>query len=135
LEGCSIDDAALVIEELAPFHARWWGERAPTNAFHRAGVDPKERQERYDGQVDRFLERHGDRVPGAVRHIVRRLRSRLGAVAEAMYERPQTLIHGDLHLDNVIFDPRNDGRSVAVLEKSLQIAIYILDGLERMAYR
>jgi aminoglycoside/choline kinase family phosphotransferase len=33
-----------------------------------------------------------------------------------MYARQQTLIHGDLHLDNLIFDARGDGRSVVVLD-------------------
>ena len=31
LRGCSVEDAGLVLRELASFHARWWGERAPTD--------------------------------------------------------------------------------------------------------
>lgn len=115
LEGCSIDDAVVVIEQLGPFHARWWGERVPKHAFPYAGRDPRARQERYDTQAERFLERYADSLPQPVAAVVTRLRSRLGRVAEALYERPETLIHGDLHLDNLMFAPRGE-RYVTVLD-------------------
>lgn len=116
LHGCSIEDAALVIEEIAPFHARWWGERAPVRGFPRAGGDPDARQERYGRQVDVFLERYGDALPAAARSVIDRLRSRLAGVLAALAAGPQTLVHADLHLDNVIFDARGDGRSAVVLD-------------------
>jgi hypothetical protein len=116
LVGCSLDDAALVIEELAPFHALWWGKRAPARRFPRSGGDPRERQERFAQRAEPFLGRYGDSLPPAICSIVDRLRSRLSDVAEAMYSRPQTLIHGDLHLDNMIFDTRSADRSVVVLD-------------------
>jgi hypothetical protein len=115
LNGCSIEDAALVIEALAPFHARWWGERAPAHAFPRAGTGPEEREERYGRHVNAFLVRYGERLPAAVSRIVELLRSRLGRVVAALNEGQQTLTHGDLHLDNLIFDARG-ARSVAVLD-------------------
>jgi hypothetical protein len=113
LNGCSIDDAAVVVEELAPFHARWWGDRVPTHGFAPLDLDPRAREERYAGQVERFLERYGEGLPRALGGIVRQLGSRLADVVEALYERRQTLIHADLHLDNVIF---GNGRSVVVLD-------------------
>jgi hypothetical protein len=116
LHGCSIEDAALLIEEIAPFHARWWGERAPVRAFPRVGGDHDARQERYDRQVDLFLEQYGDALPAAARTVIDRLRSRLAAIRAALAAGPQTLIHADLHLDNVIFDARADGRSAVVLD-------------------
>lgn len=116
LHGCSIEDAALVIEEIAPFHARWWGDRAPVHAFPSAAGDHDARQERYAGQVDLFLERYGDAVPSAVRRVLDRLGSRLAGVLAALAAGPQTLIHADLHLDNVIFDARGEDGSVVVLD-------------------
>jgi hypothetical protein len=116
LEGCSIDDARLVIDQLAPFHARWWGERAGATGFPLAGRDPREREERYAGQVDVFIDRYGDRLPPGIPDVVEGLRSRLGDVASALYARQKALIHADLHLDNLLFDARGDGRSVAVLD-------------------
>jgi hypothetical protein len=116
LHGCSIEDAALVIEEIAPFHARWWGERAPLHAFPRRGEDHDARQERYDRQVDLFLERYGDALPDTARSVIDRLRSHLAGVLDALAGRPQTLIHADLHLDNVLFGGRGEGRSPVVLD-------------------
>lgn len=116
LDGCSIEDAALVIEEIAPFHAQWWGDRAPARAFPRAGDDHDARQERYAGQVNLFLERYGDAVPVAVRRVLDRLRSHFARVLAALAAGPQTLIHADLHLDNVIFDGRGNARSAVVLD-------------------
>jgi hypothetical protein len=116
LRGCSVEDAALVIEAIAPFHARWWGERAPGRAFPRRGADHEARQERYDRQADLFLERYRHALPGAARSIVDALRSGLASVLDALSERPHTFIHADLHLDNVMFDGRDEGRSAVVLD-------------------
>lgn len=116
LHGCSVDEAALVIKELAPFHARYLGERAITLGFPRWGGDPQARQTRYEGHVDRFLKEYGDSLPRDVCSIIDRLRSRLAAVARALCARRHALIHADLHLDNLIFDARGGGRSVVVLD-------------------
>jgi hypothetical protein len=114
LDGCSIEEAALVIEELAPFHARWWGERAPADSFPRSSGDPRARQERYARRATTFLARHGDGLPPGVRTVVELLRSRLARVVVGLDEGPQTLTHADLHLDNLIFD--GGDRSVVVLD-------------------
>jgi hypothetical protein len=116
LDGCSIDDAALVIDELAPFHARWWGERAPADSFPRSRGDPGARQERYARCAIDFVARHGDGLPSGVRSVVELLRSRLARVIVALEEAPQTLTHADLHLDNLIFNGSGSGRSVVVLD-------------------
>jgi Phosphotransferase enzyme family len=137
LDGCSIEDAALVIEEIAPFHAQWWGERAPIHAFPRVGGDHDAWQERYAGQVDLFLERYAESLSPAVRRLLDRLRSRLAAVRVALAAGPQTLIHADLHLDNVIFDGRAEGRSAVILDwqtasvgsPAWDVALFLFDSL------
>jgi hypothetical protein len=115
LDGCSIEDAALVIDQLAPFHARWWGDSAPRHAFPPSLADPREREKRYDRYVDVFLARYAKLLPTAVVRIVGLLRSRLRRVLDVLDNGPQTLTHGDLHLDNLIFGGRG-GRSVVVLD-------------------
>jgi Phosphotransferase enzyme family len=115
LEGCSVDEAAVVLDEIAAFHARWWGKRAPREGFPLLVRDPGEWQERYERQAETFLERHGDSVPSDVSRIASKLRARLASAAGALYGQPRTLVHGDLHLDNVLFDCRGAG-TVAVLD-------------------
>lgn len=114
LDGCSIEAAAAVIEELAPFHARWWGERVPIRAFPPERSDPKAREQQYNSQVSIFLDRYGDRLSAQVRSIVERLRSRLADNAMKLSDGPHTLTHGDLHLDNLLFHVRS--RAVTVLD-------------------
>jgi hypothetical protein len=137
LRGCSTEDAALVIDELAPFHAQWWGERALASGFPVSGQDPQVRQERYAARVDLFLERFGDRLPTDLVEVLDRLRSQLVVVGEALRARAKTLIHADLHLDNVLFDARGDGRSVTVLDWQTvcvgppvsDVALFLFDSL------
>jgi aminoglycoside phosphotransferase (APT) family kinase protein len=90
------------------------GTRA--RAFPRSIGDLEARQERYARSATTFLERYGDGLPRAVRNVVELLRSRLARVLAALHEGPQTLVHADLHLDNLIFDGRGSGRSVVVLD-------------------
>lgn len=113
LRGCSVDDAVRMIDALAPFHAAWWGERAGTRGFPPWDDDPRMRQKRYAAQIDRVLAT--PRPPDVLR-ILDRLRSRLGAVTETLAAREQTLIHGDLHLDNVIFAGDPGGRPFIILD-------------------
>jgi Phosphotransferase enzyme family len=116
LDGCSVDDARLVIDEVTPFHAQWWGDRALANVFPAYKQDPRVRQRPYVGQVDLFLERYGDLLPSGLVDVLDRLRSQLVVVREALHARAKTLIHADLHLDNMLFDARGEGRSVTVLD-------------------
>jgi hypothetical protein len=97
LVGCTIDEAALVLERMAAL-------RNPGDGFPRWQDRLALRAQRYDASVDVFLERFGDSFPAEIRALAERLRSRLARVLTPLFERHVTLIHGDLHLDNVIFD-------------------------------
>ena len=122
LHGCSIEDAARVVERIAPFHARWLG-RAPTG-FPRWGDRIEARQAGYERNLGVFLERFGDRLPVEARTIAERLRPRLAEVIAPLVAREQTLIHGDLHLDNVLFAA---GRPVILDWQTPSIGPAILD--------
>jgi hypothetical protein len=125
LHGCSVEDASRVVERIAPFHARWRG-RAP-DGFPRWGDRIEARQAGYDRNFGVFLERFGDRLPAEARTIAERLRPRLAEVVAPLVAREQTLIHGDLHLDNVLFDAPPDGRPVILDWQTPCIGPAILD--------
>lgn len=117
LRGCSVDEARLVIDEIAPFHARWWGDCRPEIGFHPAATDdPRTRQERYARHVPHFLSEYSSLFPPELGRMVERLSSTLASVAAALNQRSQTLIHADLHLDNMIFEVNAEHRSVVVLD-------------------
>jgi hypothetical protein len=117
LHGCSVDDAAAVLDEVAPLHAAWWGRNDLAHRFPPAVTDdPRTRQERYARLLPRFLSTYDQELPHDVMDTVERLGSRLASVGTALDARPQTLIHGDLHLDNLIFGAERNGGSVVLLD-------------------
>jgi len=101
LLGCSIDRVEIVIDRLASFHARWWGQ-APA-WLPRWGGDLRGRAERFRGQLSQVLDRHRDRIPEATAALSLELAQRYESVLRRLALRPVTVIHGDLHLDNLIF--------------------------------
>lgn len=118
LQGCSAREAALVLQAIAPFHARWW-----TNPHPKAFAwlpqwvgDPRARQERYNQQVGLFLERFGQRLPAFVLEAIDRLRFGYERVLTRLAEVPATLIHADLHLDNILFLPTGSAPPITVLD-------------------
>lgn len=118
LVGCSPDEAGCVLDPLARFHARWWGaDRAQTFAWlPRWGGDPAAQQARYEQRFPRFLERYGDRLPGELRELVVLLIAHYGAVLATLDAAPATIIHADLHLDNILFTNTASGPLATVLD-------------------
>jgi hypothetical protein len=116
LRGCSPDDAAPVMAGLASFHARWWEQPAAFPWLPRWGGANQARQERYARMIAPFLARYGDHLPGPIRALVERLGTRYGALLAALDATPATIIHADLHLDNIAFNPVGVTPSAVVLD-------------------
>jgi hypothetical protein len=135
LAGCSPEDAARVLDAIAPMHAHWWDHIDPAlSAWLPPWLDdPLARQGRYDGQVERFLARYGPLLPPTTRALVDRLRTEFAALLSELDRAPATLIHGDLHLDNVVFPPERavllDWQSVSQGPAMIDIAAFIAGSL------
>jgi thiamine kinase-like enzyme len=118
LHGCSCADATLVIEQLAHFHAQWW-KHPRLDAFSwlpQWGGDAQVAQNRYIQCIDPFLQRFGPRVPQRVQEIIDALATSYGAIRERLRQAPATMIHADLHLDNVLFSPLGHGPGVTLID-------------------
>lgn len=113
LAGGTTAQAAAILDAVVPVHAAGWG-RAPAQWVPSLAVDPPAGQRWYAERAERFLARHRHRVPAPVAGLVERLRGGYAEVLAELARAPATVVHGDLHLDNVIFDP--PGRPVAVLD-------------------
>jgi thiamine kinase-like enzyme len=145
LGGCSRADATLVIEHLAQFHAQWW-DHPQLETFSwlpRWGGDSQAAQSRYVQCIDPFLQRYGSRVPRQVREMIEALASNYGAVRERLSQSPVTLIHGDLHVDNLLFLPSQYERGMRVLDWQsvargrgvIDLALFLFGSLETTTRR
>ncbi len=117
IDGCSVDDCALAMREAAALHAanwlrpelreRPWQRGAEARAARQASVLP--------GQARDYLARFGDQLDAPLRTVVERF---VGAYAPLMADRtaPDTLIHGDFRLDNVLFDVHDTPGTMATLD-------------------
>jgi hypothetical protein len=118
LQGCTIDDARRVVRDMAYFHARWW-YAVSASAFSWipvAGGEPVARQQRYATYAPHFLERHAAQIPDRVRTLVEALVPVFAEVSARSQSAWQTLIHADLHLDNVIFRDDSPDGAVAIID-------------------
>lgn len=145
LGDCSPHDADLVIKQLAHFHAQWWNHPR-LDAFSWLplwGGDSHVAQNRYVQCVDPFLKRFGSRVPEGVREIIEALTTQYGAVRERLKQRPSTIIHGDLHLDNILFSSVEhtpgvmviDWQSVSHGSAAIDLALFLFSSLETATRR
>lgn len=115
LAGCTPKQAHALLDAVAPLHARLWQRPTPGWVAPFA-ADPLASQQRYAKRVEPFLARHGGALPPSVRGLLRRLESNYAAVLAELGRTPHTLVHGDLHLDNVMFfnDPGADRPAVVL---------------------
>jgi len=114
IAGCDVEQARLVMRELARLHA-------PVFADPQLGATPWLNQESPLGQalmgqlLPAFLERYGRRVTDAQREVCERL---VASLDEWSAERrpPLGLVHGDYRLDNMLFGAPGSGREFAIVD-------------------
>jgi hypothetical protein len=126
LAGCGVEDARAVIEQIARVHARWWNRAAP-GWLPWWGGDHAPRQQRLARQIVPFLDRWGPTIPPEVVAIIERLGTTYASLLEALDRRPRTIIHADLHLDNVLFDVPTRNAPVILDWQSLLLGPAMLD--------
>jgi hypothetical protein len=93
---------------VAPLHTWGWERSDLPDWVPEPPAGYQDIQDRYAGYIEPFLARWGERLPGEVVDVVRRLADSLADVLAGLDAAPATLVHGDLHLDNVLFPDRPD---------------------------
>ena len=117
--GCSVEDARLIVRNLARFHAQWWDspkldslDWVPSLAspIIKLGIGA------YLQSIEPFLRLFGDRITSAQRDLVIALGPRLAATWDAVSSGPVTLAHGDPRLDNIFFGSTDGAREITVID-------------------
>lgn len=118
LRGCSPADVAAVLSAMAPVHTVWRGQPdllAPLPKWAGDHATREGRQARYRERWATFTERGDLRLDSRLQRMASRLGDGLVEVLERLDAAPQTVVHADLHLDNVLFTP-DERRPVVVLD-------------------
>jgi hypothetical protein len=118
LAGCSVDQAAIAVEELPKLHAPLWGDPALESLpwLHRTTADSVVMTTMLvTGLYDGFRTRYTERLDPEVFELCERFIPRL---ASYLTDRPGpwTVAHGDYRLDNLLFGTDADGPPVAVVD-------------------
>jgi hypothetical protein len=117
--GLSVEQAKLVLQQVARMHARFWGRTAGLEWLAPTDVVVNVLRQRYLAALDAFAATFGERFPPLVK--VARQIGWMFEGEEFMRElkrRPQTLTHGDLHIENILF-PTAEGGRLAVVDWQL----------------
>ena len=107
----NIQDIQAVLAQLAPFHARWWNQSGKLSLL-------------CQGQDDFIVEPILAKLDLALKNIQQQYRAEIGDTLVALLEqwiakarrliayeqqKPQTLCHGDLHRDQILFPRAAEG--------------------------
>lgn len=101
--------ALALAEALATLHARWWQLPAQGEIDSLPAAPSTDRAA--DWFADRravFLQRYPDSLQGSARHLLDRIEPRVALAYRRLEGSRSTLLHRDLHLDNVLFDRVTD---------------------------
>lgn len=104
LTGCTVDEAALALEELGKLQGPRWGDKRLLSYPLLTGTsqDPRALQALYKQLEPGFLERYASRLTDDYIEVVRQVGDSLDTYND-IYEGPPGLIHIDYRLDNMMF--------------------------------
>ena len=113
VEGMGAADAEQAVDELAAWHAHWWGKAAP---IAERGTAVSIRDPIYPMLLPPVFSdgwgkvRAAMSVPGSVERVADGWVEALPEMLGSLSTTPSTLVHGDYRADNMFFD--DDGRVV-----------------------
>jgi hypothetical protein len=118
LAGCTVDQAALALEELAKLHAPRWGDPSLLGLewFHKGDQAATGTIMIVQGLFPGFRDRYADRLTPEQLRLGARLADGLPALFAQRAEHVPTVTHGDYRLDNMLFGSDAGGPPLAVVD-------------------
>jgi aminoglycoside phosphotransferase (APT) family kinase protein len=119
VEGCTLDQAARLVEHVAAMHAKWWNSRD----LDKLGWLPLPNEAAaleiaadISGDAWKvFLDRYGEHMPERLVALGERLQNDR-TVLDRLSAPPRTLVHADLRINNLVFGDRGQSDLLAVLD-------------------
>jgi hypothetical protein len=107
VEGCTADEAARLIELVAPVHAKYWGQTKTPSLGWAPAIDGEMQVQGYSygcaAGWDPCAECFGHVIAPEILLLKDAFVAGMPGLSRMMATPVQTLIHGDLRLDNVMF--------------------------------
>jgi hypothetical protein len=106
VEGCSQEEAATTVLNMASFHATWWDRvDTPQLDWIPYGNDPIQHfaESSYNDCWDNFTANFGERLSPRALAIAERFKTKIIATEDLFTRPPLTIAHGDLRYDNLFF--------------------------------
>ncbi|MDP9237093.1 MAG: ecdysteroid 22-kinase family protein [Chloroflexota bacterium] len=116
--GCSLEQAALALSQLARLHATWWASpRLAAIPWLQRGTDLVRAplQTVYPALCARSLELFGDELTAEIRAVIPTLHEKMLGIFDEIDQGDMTLAHGDYRLDNLFFG-HGSGNPLSVVD-------------------
>ena len=132
MRGCTVDEAALAVDELALLHGPMWNRNDLDGRFtwlsRGSGTSEPGSGSIVEMMLAGFMERYEERLPADVVELSRRAIPKVSS-STSFTDTAHTVVHGDFRCDNLMFG-HPDGR-VCVLDWQ---TIGIGNGLSDLSY-
>lgn len=118
LAGCSVEQAALALSELARLHAPRWGDPKllELDWFHKGDQASAATTMILQGLLDGFCDRYAERMKPDHVELARAVVASLPRLYAQREGSPLTVTHGDYRLDNMLFGTADGGPPLAVVD-------------------
>ncbi len=120
LDGCNIEDAKIVVQALAQLHVRWWNSPqlekiSWLSSFHT--WDFVDWWQQYPHELHTLLPNLD--IPDSIFKVGGKVMSNLPSIINRLEGSPTTLIHRDIHVDNILFEEQSIYRSARIIDWQL----------------
>ena len=118
LTGCTPEEARAVLASIQEFHRDEWNQPSLGGPrwLSRWSDASGQRLRRFREHLPEVIEHHGARLTPEVIHVLQSLAVDADRIFAGLAAAPATIIHGDLHLDNVMFRRANNAILAIILD-------------------